>query len=320
MKRKEIWKSEPMSRRPLSAADLEAHLREQLGALQRSTVHFDDGYHAEARRMAVILRILLHTNANGPSLLKRLGRDEIDFVDSAPPFDPDNLMASHGLVSINFGGSETSYGIKLDAESPAPLTPFVRWWEATVFSDHQNRHMSRSDVVRTAANQDGGAHVDGALGADYAALRHENSLGWVDGQGSPLAGDPAYLAVRQIAHEVLKTLIPGYSKTNEEVHASRKQSEIAGGKLRFFPHQKLFFKSATVAPLVPGLSYIAVIVVDSVTTGCVRMVVNSTVSEPVTAAGAHTVRIVAGQEQNSGVYGEYTDAVIDRVSIKQAPE
>ncbi len=308
-----------MGKRKLTAAELGAHLNEQLGALQRSAQLFDDGYQLEARRMAVTLRIMLHSSKY-PSLLKQLGRDEMDFVDSPQPFDQDNLLSFHGLVSLMFGDGEVSYAAKLDTELPVVPTPFVRWWEGIVFADGQSRQMSRADIVLTAADQDGGAHVDGALRADYAGLRHENSLGWLTGQDIAPSGDPAYAAIRQIAHEVLKTFIPGYSKTNEDVRAARKKSEIFGGKMRFFPHEKQFFKNETSTSPVPGLMYVAEIMIDSITTGSVRMVVNSATTDPVTSAGAHSLRIAAGPEQNSGVFGEYTDAVIDRVSIKQILE
>ncbi len=308
-----------MSKRTLTTAEMGAHLDEQLGALQRSVALFDDGYQLEARRMAVTLRVMLHSGRD-PSLLKRLGRDEMDFVDSAKPFDPSNLVPTHSLVSLAFREGEISYAAKLDTELPVVLTPFVGWWEGVVFSDKQNRQMSRADVIRTAADQDGGAHVDGALRADYAALRFENSLGWLTDQDIPPSNDPGYAAIRQIAHEVLKTFISGYSKTMEDVHNVGKKSEISGGKMRFFPHEKQFFIIKTATPLMLGLTYVTEIIVDSITTGSVRMVVNSTVSEPVTLAGAHSMRIVAGPEQNTGVFGEYTDAVIARVSIKQILE
>lgn len=306
-----------MSKRPLSAADMEVHLNEQLGALQRSVALFDVGYQVEARRMAVILRVLLHSGKD-PSLLKRLGRDQMDFVDSAVPFDPDNLLAHHGLVSIRFDDNQISYVPHFDTVSKESLTPFDNWWKAIVFADRQGAQLSRLKVVLIAANQDGGAHVDATIDAVYSRFRQENSLGWVNGQGIPPFGDPVYTAIRQIVHEVLKTFIRGYSKTIEDILLARKKSEVSGGKMRFFPHEKQFFKSETVLPLVPGLTYVAEVIVDSITTGCVRIVVNSAVAAPLTLAGKHIMYVVAGQEQYTGVFGEYTDAVLDRMSLKQA--
>jgi len=307
-----------MAKHRLSAADLVAHFDEQLGALQRSAQLFDEGYQLEARRMAVTLRVILHGGRK--SLLEQLGRKKLDFVDSAQPFNPDNIASTHSLISLRIGGGQVSYQAKLDADKPAVRTSFARWWKATVFADGKKRKMTRAHVVLTAANQDGGAHVDGTLRADYAELRHENLLGWLTGNNTPPSGDPAYVAIRQIAHEVLKTFIPGYSKTTEEVQAAKKTGGISGGKLRFYPHETNFLINEIAKSIEPGRMYVAEIKVDSITTGSVRMVVNTAVTDPVTSAGSYSMRIVAGSEQKSGVFGEYTDAVIDHVSIKQVQE
>jgi len=75
--------------------------------------------------------------------------------------------------------------------------------------------MSRRQLVCTMANQDGGAHVDPELDELYARISRNNELGWtqptVEGD-RPIVGNEK-AAVRQVAHEVLKTLRPGYTKT-----------------------------------------------------------------------------------------------------------
>ena len=62
------------------------------------------------------------------------------------------------------------------------------------------------------ANKHGGAHVDPELDDIYAELSRENSLermrsssaGWV-----PMPG-PEHASERQIAHEFIRTFVPGY--------------------------------------------------------------------------------------------------------------
>lgn len=250
-------------------------------------------------------------------MLKQLGRDQIDFADTAHAYDPANLLATHGLVSIRMGPEGTSYVPLLDRGLPISAVPFADWWKAVVFAKGEEWQMSRADVVLTAADQDGGAHVDGELRSDYAALRHDNSLGWLTDGDIRLNGGPGYTAIRQIAHEVLKTLIPGYSKTHDDVLNSRKKSEISEGKMRFYPHEKQFFMNNMVKPIASGQTYQVEIKVDSITTGSVRMIVNSAASEPVTAAGEHKMLVVAGEGNNSGVFGEFTDAVVDNASIRE---
>lgn len=308
-----------MTKRKLTTEELNTHFREQLGALQRSADMFDNGYQVEARRMAVILRVLLHSGRS-PSLLQQLSREDTEFVDSSLPFDPSNLGTFHGLISIAMDVATTSYEAKLDRDEHLRMKPFSIWWNATVFVDRHEQEMSRADVVRTASDQDGGAHVDASLRSDYFSLRHENSLGWTTETGKPPTGDAAYAAIRQITHEVLKTFLPDYRKTSEDVRLSRKRTEISNKKLRFSPHETQFVVNDVARPVIPNMVYEVTIKVDIITTGAVMMVVNTAPSARMTSAGLHKMRVIAGPDPYSGVFGEFTDAVIDHVSILETGE
>ena len=164
-----------MKKRQVTHQELKAQLNDQLGALQRSVQEFDNGYHTEAKRIAVILRVLFHSGKY-PSLLRRLGDEAREIVDTSPSLDPENLMSFHGLVSLKFDDGKLSYAPKLDCDSSAMKVPVEQWWHGVVFADSKNRTLTRADVVLTAADQDGGAHVDGAIRQDYAELHFENSL------------------------------------------------------------------------------------------------------------------------------------------------
>jgi len=307
-----------MTKRKLTTAELEHQLREQLGTLQRAATLFDEGYTFEALRMATVLRLMLHSG-KWPSLLKQLNRDQIRFADTSDPYNPNNRVTTHSLLSLRIGVKGTSYEPRLDGMETPTWLAFPDWWDAIVFADINKNLLTRSDIVRTAADQDGGAHVDESLRGDYASLRYGNSLGWITDTdtGAGPNGDPSYVALRQITHEVLKTLIPNYSKTTDEVLAARKSSEISGGKLRFYPHEKIFFNNQLRSPLVPGQPYRTQIVIDSITTGAVMTVANTAASDPITSAGKHTIDLVALEKPESGVFGMYTDAIIDQVSIHE---
>jgi hypothetical protein len=64
-------------------------------------------------------------------------------------------------------------------------------------------------MVLVLANQDGGAHVDPALDHRYVRLAHENTMGWIevtpDGE-QPMRHSPVLASVRQIAHEITRTI------------------------------------------------------------------------------------------------------------------
>ncbi len=205
-------------REELSKADLEQHLTEQLGFLKASADAFDAGFEGEAKRLAVPLRVLLHDSKNSKSLLGLLGRKDAFFFNTSPPPNRMNRVSHSGLIAMAIGGSGTRYIAPLD-DVPPPLirkTIFDKWWTEAVFVDINRNSLSRRDLVLTSANQDGGAHVDPKLDKVYAELKR-NSLGWVaheSGTARPMEG-PERAAIRQVAHEVLKTLVPDYAKVVE---------------------------------------------------------------------------------------------------------
>ena len=102
----------------------------------------------------------------------------------------------------------------LDDVPRSTVTSFESWWSGTVFRDNSRGTLSRKDLVLIAANQDGGAHVDPALNEVYARLSQDNAMGWSTSgpDGERPMPRPERAAIRQIAHETLKTLKPGYQK------------------------------------------------------------------------------------------------------------
>jgi hypothetical protein len=203
-----------MTKTAITTADLQAHLDEQLGFLERSAAAFDQGYEDEAKRLTVTLRVLLHETPQSHSLLGQLGRRQGKFFDTALPADTANLMTHGGLVFVGMGPPETRYVAMLDDVPITTQVPFDQWWGAPVFIDRDRISLSRKQLILIAANQDGGAHIDPALDDTYAKLSKQNSMNWTvvqDGQARPMGG-PERAAIRQIAHEVLKTLKPAYKK------------------------------------------------------------------------------------------------------------
>ena len=67
----------------LSKQDLESHLREQIEFLKRSTKSYDEGFESEGKRIAVVLRVLLHDTNQSLSLLNQLRFKNILFHDTA---------------------------------------------------------------------------------------------------------------------------------------------------------------------------------------------------------------------------------------------
>lgn len=195
-----------------SQQELQQHLTDTVQALELSARAFDVGYEGEAKRLAAAIRILVHDTPHSTSLLGQLERKS-RFYDTCMPRHPENTMTYNGITAMNLAGREVTYVALLDevpSDSPPQWVSFDRWWNRVIFVDEAGRETTRRDLILAVANKDGGAHVDPVLDEKYASLSRRNSLAWrTSGPrgDSPLEG-PEKSAVRQIAHEVLKSLNP----------------------------------------------------------------------------------------------------------------
>ena len=95
-----------MSKIPQSPDELMRHLHENIGFLLASCKEFDKGSFAEAKRLATTLRVLLHDTSQSKSLLGLLGiKNQLNYLNTATPYDSSNLLSHHGLVGLMIGPS-----------------------------------------------------------------------------------------------------------------------------------------------------------------------------------------------------------------------
>ena len=195
--------------------ELIEHLRAQIQFMKLSSKSFDDGFEDEAKRLAVVIRVLVHDTRNSTSLLILLDKKGIGFYDSAVPNDPRNLLTYNGLTMMRMSTSEgASYVAPLDNGPPSRSRTrkisFKVWWDGVfVIKDKYGKTFTRKDLILSVANTDGGAHVDPKLDETYSNLTRFNSIGWKffsRGVEDDFRNSPVLPSVRQIAHEVLKTL------------------------------------------------------------------------------------------------------------------
>jgi hypothetical protein len=229
-----------MMKVPLTQDDLLVQLEDQINFLVKSAVEYDKGHEAEAKRMAVSIRILLHDTGSSISLLRQLGvksasgteATDMPFADTSRDYDPHNLLEVHhsfnGLVTMLVGGSGTRYLAPLSQPSHGRIlkSTFPDWWNKVVYIDMNRENFTRRDLVLAVTNKDGGAHVDPELDQRYADFSRNNSLGWVLSKNgvehAPLIG-PVYPSIRQIAHELLLSLnnvYPQYFGLKQQSHSA----------------------------------------------------------------------------------------------------
>jgi hypothetical protein len=188
-------------------SDLLAHLREQLRFLDASASSYDAGFEGEAKRLAVVMRVLLHDTANSRSLLQSLGiKNTLRYNDVVGPV-PTNAII---FVGLQMGFTETGMRYYPKLQTPVRTVEFEEWWNGLVLVQKPaGIALTRSQAVLPLANTDGGAHVDPRLDADYAALSRKNAFAWEVWKGDRkgvVDNSPALPITRQVAHEVAGTI------------------------------------------------------------------------------------------------------------------
>ncbi len=220
-----------------SKAELMQHLKEQVGFLMKSCEEFDGGDRAEYKRMTGPMRILFHDKGRQVSLLSNLGdKDQLLFYDTARDIPSRSELPKLGLALMKvIKGGPSVYEAPLDIPRPGvelnKKVPFSTWWSKPILTFGEYS-ITRSELILTVAEKDGGVHVDEALETAYHLLTRLNGLGWrstnmgvelyiplSDGPqpppppGTEYFGDvlgPESASMRQIAHEVIKTIKEEY--------------------------------------------------------------------------------------------------------------
>lgn len=196
--------------------DFKQDLAEQIYFLQKSARDYDNGDFIEAKKMSVTLRNLLH-DTKGPttSVLTHLGMKDIKFHDTSLEDNPNNLLPFNGLIcyKVEVDPSKptiVTYKAPLDKGEPERYTrgkvDFNTWWNRKILDDRSGNKLTRGNVVLTTCQQDGGAHVDAKITANYVKiLKTYNVLPMSSiGEGLILS-NLIFGSIRQVTHEVLKS-------------------------------------------------------------------------------------------------------------------
>jgi hypothetical protein len=195
-----------------SAKELRRHLDNHLGFLRTSAELYDSGSVAEAKRLAVSIRVLVHDTKASKSLLEQLGLKTSAFIDTASERPRDIVTSYAGLAGMLLASGPSKYVPHLDSIESKPVS-FEEWWKAPVIIDFKQREITRQRLILAVANKDGGAHIDPELDDIYADLSRTNSMSRMyssDGSWYPIIG-VEHASVRQVAHEMLRAFDPAYT-------------------------------------------------------------------------------------------------------------
>jgi hypothetical protein len=199
------------------AEDHLEHLRHQLDFIDASCARYDEGVRAEAKRLAMAVRVLAYDTTVSTGLLTRMGVAALlPWADGTIPGGPRviRLAREVGIAPV---GSLLTVIPSASAEAWAPafrqvaLGPlrvgFSYWWQVPRIFDNHGTEASRRDVVLWLAHHDGGAHVD-ELPEAYRAIARGSSVGdFFSRLGRSSTDDsPVPAAMRQIAEEVRFTV------------------------------------------------------------------------------------------------------------------
>ena len=223
--------------------ELRMQLEEQRRFLAMSGAAFDAGDHAEAKRIASTLRVLLDGVGSTPPLLARLGtRERIGWLDTAGSMLPlegsaqtplvfavaDERPAHEGAMwlptldawdrrlrerrPLSPDMEETLARMRADRtlRSRGSWLPFAEWWEADVLRDTDGQSFTRADLLRAMTNTDGEVLAGPNRDAAHRRISAPGSSGWVTARERrtpvpPLS--PALASVRQVAYEVERSLL-----------------------------------------------------------------------------------------------------------------
>ncbi|WP_201408585.1 hypothetical protein [Mycobacterium paraintracellulare] len=166
---------------------------EQIDYLESSNKLFDDGKIAEAKRLAVTLRVLFHNTRRSHALIHQLGFDQtLTWVATCGLPDPKNMIPQWGLVTMGMrletnevffdprldGGAATKIRTKTLQLPRGSRILLDEWWTNPVVKDASHALFSRKDFVLALSNKEGGAHVDPEISESYNRIAHLNSMGW----------------------------------------------------------------------------------------------------------------------------------------------
>ena len=120
------------------------------------------------------------------------------------------IITGFSLGVISIGAGKAEYGPYIDDYSNSEKLPVDEWWNQVVWRLMSGAELSRRSIVLTAANQDGGAHIDSKLEPGYNKLATKTWGNLVVKKGEKIIKDQNVINMHQVAmrtmgNELLKS-------------------------------------------------------------------------------------------------------------------
>lgn len=187
-------------------------LNNQLIFLKSSCTNYDSGIIEEAVRIALALRIIFYDSNGSTSILSHLEKKRsinlISTFDKTEEFRKIGIKMDSVVASLPL--MITSKGVRppLDSWDRETLKSVKEWMEEIIWKEN-GINMTRWDIIDSAANQDGGAHVDSKENLTEKTKKLKKGF---DGTGTRTSNNITvslnfenhhYPLLRQFAHEIL---------------------------------------------------------------------------------------------------------------------
>ena len=211
-----------------SEDDLRRQLNEHVRMLIHHCAAYDKGEVGVAKSIAGVLYQFFHQGKNqgaNQALLGSLGLLTRDcFLSFSRPLEDRTIAIARLTYLVQFGYLDDGQWKMLAGHTPYFCNELGKsleckslsaadWWGELVIlfpdENNQRREFSRSRLVRSMADSDGGRHTDTRLDRGYHDLTRSKALGYYLKMGDQQihAGGVEQATMRQLAHETLMSLM-----------------------------------------------------------------------------------------------------------------
>ncbi|MHB9881166.1 hypothetical protein ACSMXM_16120 [Pacificimonas sp. ICDLI1SI03] len=180
---------------------------EQLVAMRELMIAFEGGGHWAGKLLATIIHMICHDGwGKSKSIITQLGyRSWFTVITTADKLDPNAFVQSPPTLA--FGGNGWVPKLVQGREHFHKI-PFEEWWAEPVFV-HNQKPLTRKDLILEIRFRDGGGHVDASIDSpEYMTLKKDGGWEARDENWEKLPAQPLHLLITYtIAWELYNSFV-----------------------------------------------------------------------------------------------------------------